>query len=42
MLTMRGAGGKTHPVVIYRLTEPIKVRATVGSRKKSDMTEMIH
>lgn len=33
MLTMRGAGGKTHSVVVYRLTEPIKNQAKGGRRK---------
>lgn len=30
MLMMRGAGGKTHSVVVYRLTEPMKGRGERG------------
>lgn len=33
MLTTRGAGGKTHSVVVYRLTEPIKGRGQRRERK---------
>lgn len=34
MLMMRGAGGKIHSVVIYRLTEPMKDR---GERREEKM-----
>lgn len=34
MLMMRGAGGKTHSVVVYRLTEPMKDR---GKRREEKM-----
>lgn len=33
MLMMRGAGGKTHSVVVYRLTEPMKGRGESRERK---------
>lgn len=33
-LMMRGAGGKTHSVVVYRLTEPMKGR---GERRGEKM-----
>lgn len=40
MLMMRGAGGKTHSVVVYRLTEPMKGPGTRGGENENNMTEI--
>ena len=34
MLMMRGAGGKTHSDVVYRLTEAVKDRGARGEEEK--------
>lgn len=39
MLMMRGAGGKTHSVVVYRLTEPMKGRVR-GGENENNMTKI--
>lgn len=41
MLMMRGAGGETHSVVVYRLTKALMDHVRGGRRNKNYMTEIL-